>query len=64
MNDPLEILVPIAEVSRQTSLARPTIYRKVKEGTFPAPIKIGGGRASRWRQSEIQALIRNAPAAA
>ena len=30
------------EVSRLTGLARATIYKKVADGSFPAPIRLGG----------------------
>jgi prophage regulatory protein len=53
----VDVLIPIREVSRQLSLARSTIYRKVAEGTFPPPIKISE-KAARWRLSDIQAMVR------
>ena len=41
------------EVEAQTGLARTTIYRKMRDGTFPEPIKVGA-RAVRWPASEIR----------
>ncbi len=41
-------------VVRRTGLSRSTIYRKAKEGTFPAPVKLGQ-RASGWRLSDLEA---------
>jgi prophage regulatory protein len=35
-----------------TGLAKPTIYRKMKEHTFPQSIKIGS-RAVGWKQSDL-----------
>ena len=32
-----------------------TIYAEIKEGRFPAPVKLG--RSSRWLESEIDAWI-------
>ena len=40
------------EVSRLTGLARSTIYKKVAEGSFPAPIRLGA-RSVGWRLSDV-----------
>ncbi|WP_244430388.1 helix-turn-helix transcriptional regulator [Roseivivax halodurans] len=37
-----------------------TFWRRVQDGTIPRPLKIGG--MSRWKQSEIQAVIETAAA--
>ncbi len=37
-----------------------TWWRRVADGTIPKPLKIGG--MSRWRQSDIQAVIDRADA--
>ena len=34
-------------------LSRPTIYRRIQEGKFPAPIK--DGRCSFWDEAEVRA---------
>jgi prophage regulatory protein len=39
-------------VCQLTALSRSTIYARAKEGTFPAPVKLGP-RASGWLESEI-----------
>lgn len=36
--------------------SRPQIWRKVKDGSFPRPIKVGAGRSA-WVDSEIDAWI-------
>jgi len=36
----------------RTGLSRSTIYRKIKEGTFPAQLKISTNGAG-WRESDI-----------
>jgi prophage regulatory protein len=43
----------IGDVTRETSLHRATIYRRVARGEFPAPQPIGGGRVA-WRESDIE----------
>ena len=44
------------EVSAITGLARATIYKKVAEGTFPAPLRLGS-RAVGWRLADIEAWL-------
>jgi predicted DNA-binding transcriptional regulator AlpA len=44
------------EVERETGLSRSTIYQRVKDGTFPAPLKIGPGSTG-WRVAEIEAFL-------
>ena len=44
------------EVSRLTGLARATIYKKVKEGSFPAPVRLGI-RSVGWRLTDIDTWL-------
>jgi prophage regulatory protein len=39
-------------VEQQTSLDITTIYRKMKAGTFPQPVRVGKRRVA-WRESDI-----------
>ena len=41
-------------VEERTSLDITTIYRKMKAGTFPQPVRIGRRRVA-WRESDIAA---------
>jgi prophage regulatory protein len=41
------------EVLARLPFSKPTLHRKVKERTFPAPVKIGV-RAVAWLTSEIE----------
>jgi prophage regulatory protein len=41
------------QVEQRTGLARSTIYQRIKDGTFPAPIRIGS-RAVAWLESDIE----------
>ena len=54
MDKPLEErrIVRMDEVSKLTGLARATIYKKVNDGSFPPPIRLGD-RAVGWRMSDI-----------
>jgi predicted DNA-binding transcriptional regulator AlpA len=46
----------LRDVMRISALSRSTIYRRVAEGRFPAPVHLGG-RASAWSSFELQAWI-------
>ena len=39
---------------------RSTLYLKIKEGTFPPPVKLGP-RAVGWKSEDIEAWIENCP---
>lgn len=44
----------LPEVKRRVGLSRSEIYRKVKEGSFPRPVKLSS-QASAWAEHEVQA---------
>lgn len=46
----------LTRVCRQTGQSAATVYRKVREGTFPAPVKLGV-RASAWVGQEVDQWI-------
>ncbi|SKB63485.1 helix-turn-helix transcriptional regulator [Sphingopyxis flava] len=55
------MMFPISRVVEETSLSRRTIYRYVKEGLFPPPVKLGPNRVAwpsesieAWRQERVQ----------
>src|SRR3546814_8967939 len=41
------------EVLRMTGLSRSTLYRRIADGTFPAPVSLGGS-AKGWRRSDLE----------
>lgn len=47
----LATLLPVIDLSA------PTLWRKVKDKSFPQPISLGG-RSKGWLQSEVQAWIK------
>ena len=49
-------LLKAAVVEDRTTLHRITIWRKVKDGTFPKPVSIGANRIA-WRESDIEGWI-------
>jgi prophage regulatory protein len=44
------------QVEREVGLSRSTIYQRIKDGTFPAPIRIGE-RAVGWRAGDIDCFL-------
>ena len=55
-------LLTRAEVQERCGITRTTVYRLMRSGLFPEPLKIGP-RAVRWPESEIEAWIANRPRA-
>lgn len=45
------------QVEGRTGLSRSTIYARIKEGSFPRPIDLGGGRAVGWIEAEIETCL-------
>ncbi len=48
------------EVMARTGLSRVTIWRRVRAGTFPAPVQLGENSIG-WPASEITAWLANRP---
>ena len=48
------------DVERITSISRASIYRLMRDGRFPEPLKVGP-RAVRWRESEINSWLEGRP---
>ena len=55
-------LLTAREVCRLASLSHATLYRLVKAGRFPKPLKVGP-QATRWRYDEIAAHLEQLSAA-
>lgn len=45
------------QVEARTGLSCSTLYRRIAEGSFPAPIDLGGGRSVGWLEHEIDDFI-------
>ena len=56
-------LLPFKRVLEVTSLSRATLYRKIGDGSFPAPLKIGKSRVA-WREKDIVDWLARQPRAA
>ena len=48
------------EVMTRTGLSRTTIWRKVRDGTFPPPVEIGVNSIG-WPAAEISAWLNSRP---
>ena len=49
-------LLTIAEVIATTHLSKATVYRRIADGSFPAPVRVGA-RMIRFRDDEVGAWI-------
>jgi len=49
-------ILRIPSVKARTGLSRSTIYLRVAEGSFPAPVSLGG-RAVGWIEAEVDAWL-------
>ncbi|MBK6744292.1 MAG: AlpA family transcriptional regulator [Hydrogenophilales bacterium] len=45
------------QVEQRVGLTRSPIYARIKAGTFPKPISLGGGKAVGWLEGEIEAWL-------
>lgn len=46
----------IRDVLRVSALSRPTLYRRIAAGKFPAPVHLGG-RACAWSLADLETWI-------
>lgn len=52
------VILRIGQVSARTGLAKPTIYRLIQQGKFPAGVDIlGNGRVVGWSAESINAWV-------
>ncbi len=51
----MQTLLRLPDVMAATALARPTLYRDMKRGLFPRPVKLG--RVSAWPSDAVNAII-------
>ena len=54
-NSDFDVLVDLKTVCPALSRSRASIYRDIERGTFPQPVKVGF--SSRWRLSQLRAVI-------
>ena len=46
-------LLKLTDVTRATGLGRSTVYKKIAEGNFPAPLRLGPG-CVRWNSEALE----------
>ena len=51
-DEPRNVMLPIAAVTMRVGLSRPSIYRLMKAGDFPRPLRVGV-RGVRWRSMDL-----------
>ena len=54
---PKDTLLRKGEVLARTNLRNTNLYGLIKEGKFPPPIKIAGGKTSFWHEFTINEWI-------
>ena len=59
----MERIIRIPEVVKITGLSKTTIWRRVKSGDFPAPLRLGSlaTRSVGWREGEVERWIDSRP---
>ena len=62
MTQPADRLLTRREVEARAGLSRSSLYRLMRQGMFPEPIRVGV-RAVRWPSSEIDAWLASRPRA-
>jgi prophage regulatory protein len=53
-------LIRMPDVLRMVSLSRPTVYRMIKAGTFPAPVQLSVSAVG-WIRAEVEQWIAGRP---
>jgi prophage regulatory protein len=56
LNADVNELLKLNEVQKLVHYSKPSIYRLMKAGSFPTPIKLGG-RSIFWIKSDIEKFI-------
>jgi prophage regulatory protein len=53
----VETLLRLPAVLAAVGYKRSQTYKLIKQGKFPAPVRLAGGGAVAWRSSDVQAWI-------
>lgn len=54
------VMLRFSDVIERTGLSRTTIWRKVRAGTFPAPVQLGLNSVG-WPESEVDTWVSERP---
>jgi prophage regulatory protein len=58
-----EEILRFKRLNALTGIPRSTLYDMMRDGRFPRPISLGGGRAVGWLSSEVEQWIADQAAA-
>jgi excisionase family DNA binding protein len=50
-------LLCVQEVADRLGVGRRTVWKLVRDGDLPGPVRLGKGRIVRWRASDIDAFV-------
>ena len=53
-------ILRLPAVCEMTGLSKPTIHRRYRRGTFPAPIRLGPNSIG-WSRAEVEEWLRSLP---
>lgn len=56
---PEDRVLRLREVTRIVGLSSATIYRRIRGGHFPRPLRLGGGAAVGWLWSDLQRWLQS-----
>ncbi|MDV3469060.1 AlpA family transcriptional regulator [Stenotrophomonas sp. C3(2023)] len=55
---PPVVFIRLPEVIRRTGMGKTTVYKRVRDGAFPAPVQLGEGMVA-WIEAEVEAWQAN-----
>jgi prophage regulatory protein len=59
-NDGMKMFIDMKQLPEEVLLCKSTILNRVKDGTFPAPVRLSARRIA-WLKSDVMAWIANLP---
>ena len=59
----MERMMRLPEVAEVTGLSKTTVWRRVRDGDFPTPVRLGSlaTRSIGWREGEIEKWLDSRP---
>ena len=55
-----QAILRVRDVMAVTQLSRMTLHRRVRDGSFPAPVRLGP-RAIGWRRTDVEQWVEELP---
>ena len=65
MADSVPAILRTSAVIKMIGLSRTSLWRRIRSGDFPPPIRLGGdgSRAVGWRRADVERWLESRPAA-